>query len=36
MTITLRAILFSVALFFALLLFLELGRRWGARQLLRD
>jgi hypothetical protein len=36
MTIAMQAVFSAVCLFFALLLFLELGRRWGARQLERD
>jgi hypothetical protein len=36
MTVILRAALFAAGLFVALLVFLELGRRWGKRQLQRD
>jgi hypothetical protein len=36
MTLIMRAVLFAVCLFVALLVFLELGRRWGKRQLQRD
>jgi hypothetical protein len=36
MTLLITAILFAAGLFAGLLLFLELGRRWGIRQLQRD